>query len=165
MHLRNFVRPLALCVALAACESSTDARPLQGVYAVRSVEGRAMPAALDTLYWNDNVTYNVHRLMGRSVEFLGRDSARYTTSERITLYSPGQDTLFSASCKSMTLPYRTRNGQVLLIVEPALLGERGRLRIDTLTISNETLEQSVRITRGRTARLEYARGTRTSCGQ
>ncbi|HEU0298337.1 MAG TPA: hypothetical protein VFR37_02760 [Longimicrobium sp.] len=156
MQYRHIARTLALSLALAACEGSTDSVPLDGVYVLQMVEGQPVPAAVDTQYWNDNVTYSVNRVMARSLEFLDRDSVVYTTAHQTVTYFSAADSAFSVGCTSAPVPYRVRNGRLLLIVEPALFGQQGRLRIDTLQVENDELVHNIRSEGGRPLRLEYA---------
>lgn len=156
MQIRNIARALALSLALAACEGSTDSAPLDGVYVLRTVEGRPVPAAVDTQYWSDNVTYTVNRVMARSLEFLDRDSVVYTAAHQAVTYFSAADSASSGGCTSFPVQYRVRNGRLLLIVEPALIGQQGRLRIDTLQVENGELVHNTRSEGGKPIRLEYA---------
>lgn len=159
MQFRHIARVLALGLALAACEGSTDSQPLTGIYVLQTVEGRPVPAAVDTQYWSDNVTYTVNRVMAGSLEFLGRDSVTYTTAYRTVTYFSAADSAFSAGCASFPVQYRVRNGRLLLIVEPALIGQQGRLRIDTLQVENGGLVHNTRSPGGKPIRLEYGAGS------
>jgi hypothetical protein len=155
MQIRNIARALALSLALAACEGSTDSVPLDGAYVLQTVEGRPVPAAVDTQYWSDNVTYTVNRVLARSLAFMDGDSVVYTTHEQTVTYF-GADSAWSGRCTTGPVPYRVRNGRVLLIVEPALFGQEGRLRIDTLQVENGELVHNTRSPAGKPLRLEYA---------
>lgn len=154
MQIRSIARTLALSLALAACEGSTDSVPLDGVYVLRTVDGRPVPAVVDTQFWSDNVTYSVNRVLAGSLEFLGRDSAAYTTVHQTATYF-GADSTWSVQCTAVPVPYRVRNGRLLLIVEPALAGGQGRLRIDTLQVENGELVHDTRSPRGKPIRLKY----------
>lgn len=156
MQTRIFVRVAAACLALAACESSTGSARLEGVYLLRTVEGRPVPAVLDSLPWNDGVTYSIQRLVAGSVEFRGRDTAVYTRRTRHVTFHAGMDSLWSESCLSAPVPYRVQGDRLLLVIEPALMGQTGRLRLDTLQAGDETLVHQTRTPQGRPLRLEYA---------
>lgn len=156
MQTRSFFRVAAACLALAACESSTGSEPLQGIYSVWSVDGRLVPASLDSAIWSDGTTYTANRLVGASLEFLDGDSVQYTWSERVVTYRAPGDSIWGGQCVSMAVPYRVRGDRLLLIVEPALIGQQSRLRLDTLEIGDEALVQHTRRSSGPPARLEYA---------
>ncbi len=64
----------------------------------------------------------------------------------------------AGQCISVVLPYRRENGRVLLVVEPALMGQEGRLRLDTLVLQDDRLTQSVPIANGRRVPVEFVRG-------
>jgi hypothetical protein len=149
-------RALAIALLLAACDSSTEPEPLTGVYVAQSADGRAMPALVDSLPWTDGRGYTLYRLTHASVEFLDHEYAYWTYGERQVSPVRG-DSAISARCRSVTVPYRRENGRVLLIIEPALFGETGRLRMDTLEIQNDKLVQTVRVESGKPVRVEYAR--------
>lgn len=157
MQFRHIARALALSLALAACEGSTGSQPLEGVYVLQTVEGRPVPAAVDTQYWSDNATYTVNRVLARSLEFLDRDSVVYTAAHQTVTYF-GADSASSGGCTSIPVPYRVRSGRLLLIIEPALWGQQGRLRIDTLQVENGELVHNTRSAGGKPIRLEYAAG-------
>lgn len=151
-------RAALTALLLAACDSSTDPEPLARVYTAQTADGRAMPALVDSLPWTDGTTYTLYRLTHASVEFLDDENAHWTFGERQVAPSLYRgDTVYSAQCRSVTVPYRRENGRVLLIVEPALIGETGRLRIDTLQIENDQLVQTVRTASGKSVRVELAR--------
>jgi hypothetical protein len=158
MRLRHIARALALSLALAACEGSTDSTPLDGVYLLQTVEGRPVPAAMDTQYWSDNITYSVNRVEAGSLEFLDGDNVVYTTSHQTVTYF-GADSAWSGQCTSVPVPYRVSNGRLLLIVEPALFGQLGRLRIDTLQVENDELVHNTRSAGGKPIRLEYGQAS------
>ncbi|HEX2079215.1 MAG TPA: hypothetical protein VHG08_15930 [Longimicrobium sp.] len=160
MQLRHIARALALSLALAACEGSTGSQPLEGAYVLQTVEGRPVPAAVDTQYWSDNVTYTVNRVMAGSLEFLDRDSVVYSLAHQTVTYFSAADSAFSGRCTSVPVQYRVRNGRLLLIVEPALWGQQGRLRIDTLQVENGRLVHDTRSEGGKAIRLEYAAASR-----
>ena len=159
MPLRPFVRALAASLALAACESSTGPEPMDGVWVLQSAEGRPLPAIVDTLFRTDGTVFAVDRVIAGSVEFLNADSARYILFEQSVSYSPSRgDSLRSARCLQMNVPYRVHDSRVLLIVEPTLYNQPGRLRLDTLRIGNGTLVQDTRSRRNMPLHLEYAPG-------
>lgn len=148
-----------MALALAACESSsTGSDVLQGVYTLRTVEGRPLPATLDSLQWSDGVTYTVDRVVAGSIQFQGRDTAQYTLSTRVVTYNAPGDSLVGARCFSMPVVYRVQGDRLILVVEPALVGQTGRLRLDSLQIGGETLAHTTRNGSGRSVRLEYATG-------
>ena len=156
MHFPNIARLAAVCLALAACESSTGSTPVEGTYTLYSVEGRLLPATLDSVRWADGTTYTVDRLLASSVEMLGADSARYTLSERKVTYFASGDSAYSGSCISIPVPYRVQGDRLLLIVEPALWGQPGPLRLDSLQIGEKSLVRNIRGASGAPLRLEYA---------
>ena len=156
----SILRRAALAaLLLAACgDSATDPEPLARVYMATTAGGRAMPAVVDSLPWTDGRSYTLYRLTHASVEFLDDENARWTHGERQVAPSVfGGDSTYSASCRSVTVPYRRENGRVLLIIEPELMGETGRLRIDTLQIENDKLVQTVPTVSGKSVRVEYGR--------
>jgi hypothetical protein len=156
MHFRNIARVAAVCLALAACESSTGSTPVEGTYTLYSVEGRLLPVTVDSVRWADGTAYTVDRLLASSVEILSADSARYTLSERkVTYIAPG-DSVYSGRCISMPVPYRVQGDRLLLIIEPALWGQPGPLRLDSLQIGDESLVRNIRGVSGAPLRLEYA---------
>lgn len=159
MPLRPFVRALAASLALAACESSTGPEPMEGVWVVQSAEGRPLPASVDTIFRTDGSVFAIDRVIAGSVEFLNPDSARYILFEQSVSYSPSRgDSLRSARCLQMNVPYRVHDSRVLLIVEPTLYNQPGRLRLDTLRIEDGTLVQDTRSRRNLPLHLEYAPG-------
>jgi hypothetical protein len=159
MHLRTLVRMTAACLALAACDTATGSRPLEGTYTLRTVDGRPVPATVDSLAGTDGVAYTVDVLAGSSVEILGADSARYTVSERtITRFTSGTFAV-EASCTSVLLQYHVRGDGLHLIVDPALWGRTGRLRMGTLHIEDEALVLDTQNASGAPMRLEYAAST------
>lgn len=156
MHLRTLVRALAAGLVLAACESSTGSEPkMEGVWLLQTAKGRALPASVDTVFRNDGVTYTVDRIMAGSVEFIDADSAIYTLADQSTLYLPGGDSLRARRCLQIPVPYRVQGSRVLLIVEPSLYGQQGRLRLDTLQIGEDLLVQETRSRRNTPLRLEF----------
>jgi hypothetical protein len=157
MQLSVFRRAAAITLLLAACDSSTAPQPLTGLYVAQSAEGRAMPAVVDSAMWNDGETYTLYRLARASVEFVDGENARWTVDEQQVAYWRDQ-TLTGGSCHSVTMPYRRQGGRVVLVVEPALLGQTGPMRLDTLQLQNDQLEQTVKVTSGKTVRVRYARG-------
>lgn len=159
MHLRIIVRVTAACLALAACDSATGSRPVEGTYTLRSVNGRPVPATVDSVVWNDGVTYSVDVLAGSSVEILGADSARYTLSERTVTHLPSGDIVFEASCISIPMRYRLRSGGLILIADAAQLGRTGRLRLAPLRIADETLVLDTQSGSGAPIQLEYVAST------
>lgn len=158
MHLRTFSRALAAALALAACESSTGSDPMEGVWLLQSAKGRPLPAAVDTIFRTDRVTYTVDRVVHGSVEFLNADSAVYIFADQSTTYFPDGDSLRASRCVQMAVPYRVQGPRVLLIVEPSLFGLPGTLRLDTLQLGDDRLVQDTRSRRGTSMRLEYAPG-------
>ncbi len=156
MQFSVVCRAAAIALLLAACDSSTDPEPLTGAYVAQTADGRAMPALVDSLPWTDRDRYTLYRLTHASVEFLDDENAHWTYGER-QVAPLGGDSSYSARCRSVTVPYRRENGRVLLIIEPALIGETGRLRMDTLEIQNGRLVQTVRVQSGKSVRVEYAR--------
>jgi hypothetical protein len=164
MHLRSIVRVTAACLALAACESSTGSTPVEGIYNMTSVDGRPLPATVDSVVWNDGVTYTVERLERSSVEIMGGDSAIYTISRRAVTRLASGDSAYSGNCFTWPVPYRIQGDRLILIVEPALWGQTGRLRLDSLQIVDETLVRTTRNASGAPLRLEYAPATQpTRC--
>lgn len=157
MHLSVACRAAAVALLLAACGDSTGSDPMTGVYVAQSVNGRAVPAVLDSMPWNDGTTYTLQRLMAASVEFLDDENARYTFVERHVAYT-GADSVGGGSCQSLTLPYRREGSRVVLVVEPALYGQQGPLRLDTLQVQNDELVQNVRTSGGKSASVTFARG-------
>ena len=155
MHSSIVRRTALAALLLAACESSTGSEPMEGVYVAQSVNGRAVPAVLDSLAWSDGTTYTLHRLLGASVEFLDGENARYTFQERLVAYS-GADSIAAADCRSVTLPYRREGGRVVLVVEPRIFGQDGRLRLDTLLVQNGQLVQNVRTAAGQSVPVTFA---------
>lgn len=156
MRFRTALSALATGLLLAACDSSTSGpQPLTGIYAAQTADGRPVPATLDSAQWNDGSTFTVFRLMGASVEFLDDETARYTFSERTVTYM-NADSLHGDQCYWVNLPYRMDQGRVLLVVEPALFGETGRLRVDTLPVQNNRLTQTVRASTGKRVQVEFA---------
>lgn len=158
------VRVTAACLALAACESSTGSSPVQGIYNLTSVDGRPLPATLDSVVWDDGVTYSVNRMERSSVEIMDGDSAYYTISQRMVIHRPAGDSAYSGSCFTWPVPYRIQGDRLVLIVEPALWGQTGRLRLDSLQIGDDMLVRTTRNAAGAPLRLEYAPATQpTRC--
>lgn len=155
MHLRTLVRVTAACLALAACESSTEPTPLGGAYTLLRVDGKPVPATLDSASFGNGSAYTVRRLVQGSVEILGGDSAMYTRSERTVTFFSAADSVYSANCITVPLPYRVQGDRLLLIIEPALWGQPGRLRVDSLQIGDDTLVQDTRRASGAPLQLEY----------
>lgn len=149
-------RAALAALLLAACESSTGSEPMEGVYVAQSVDGRAVPAVLDSLQWNDGTTYTLQRLLAASVEFLDGENARYTVEERLVAYR-GADSVFDGLCRSVTLPYRRVGGHVVLVVEPRIVGQQGPLRLDTLRVQNGNLIQNVRTASQKSVHVTFAR--------
>jgi hypothetical protein len=159
MPLRTFVRALAASLALGACESSTGAEPMEDIWLLQRAEGRPLPAIVDTIFRNDGTVFAIDRVIAGSVEFLNADSARYILFEQSVVYSSSRgDSLRSARCLQMNVPYRVHDSRVLLIVEPTLYNQPGRLRLDTLRIGEGTLVQDTRSRRNTPLHLEYAPG-------
>ncbi|WP_420130566.1 hypothetical protein [Longimicrobium sp.] len=159
MHLRSIVHVTAACLTLAACESSTGSTPVQGIYNLTSVNGRPLPATLDSVVWEDGITYTLEGLERSSVEIMDGDSALYTISRStMTRYASGSFA-HSGTCSTWSVPYRIQGSRLLLIVEPALLGQTGRLRLDTLEIGDDMLVRNTRSATGAPARLEYTPAT------
>ena len=160
MPLRPFVHALAASLALAACESSTAPEPMAGVWVLQHAEGRALPAIVDTVFRTDGSVFAVDRVIAGSVEFLNADSARYILFDQSVVYSSSRDdSLRSGRCLQMNVPYRVHDSRVLLIVEPSVYNQPGRLRLDTLRIEAGTLVQDTRSRRNTPLHLEYAPGS------
>jgi hypothetical protein len=145
------LRALAVALLLAACDSSTDAEPLTGVYVAQSANGRPIPAVLDSIQLGDGQSYLHYRLMGASVQFLDGENARYTVS-----MSSGA----AEHCTSFPVPYRRQYGRVILVVAPVISGDTGPLRLDSLQVRDDRLVQTIRTATGKTATVEYARAQR-----
>lgn len=146
---------------LAACDSSSGPEPLTGIYAAQTADGRPVPATMDSAQWSDGYNSTIFRLMGASVEFLDDETVRYTLAERTVTYM-GADSLHGDECYWVNLPYRMDDGRVLLVVEPALFGQTGRLRVDTLTVQNDRLTQTVRASTKKPVQVEFARAQRAT---
>ncbi|HEU4886097.1 MAG TPA: hypothetical protein VFT45_27915 [Longimicrobium sp.] len=156
MHLRTVVRVTAACLALAACDSATGSRPLEGTYTLRTVGGRPVPATVDSVVWADGVTYTLDVLAGSSVEILSVDSARYTISERTMTHFPSGNFAIDASCITVVLQYHRRDDGLFLMIGPAQWGKMGRLRLEMLKIRDESLVLDTQNSSGVPMRLEYA---------
>lgn len=150
---------VAATLALAACDGAAGPEPLAGIYLAQTVDGRPVPAVLDSVPWNDGSTVTVFRLTAASVEFIDRENARYTVSERAVAYRQS-DSIPGGSCMSIVVPYRRDAGRVVLVVEPALYGGSGRLHLDTLHVQNDELVQTITAPTGKPATVRYARRTR-----
>ena len=164
MRFNTLLRGMAAGLALAACDSSTGPQPLEGAYVLLTVEGRPVPAALDSSFWTDGATYTVDRVVARSLEFRDEDVVFYTqVEETVTRFARG-DSVVGGRCVSFYAPYRVQGSRLLLVIEPALYGEAGRLRLDTLQIGSGRLVHDVRTRTGRPVRLEYrSSGTPRPC--
>lgn len=157
MHNSTIRRAALAALLLAACDSSTGSEPLDGVYLAQTANGRALPAVMDSLPWNDGQTYTLQRLVAASVEFLDDENARYTYEERVVAYHAAFDSVGGGHCRSVTVPYRSENGSIVLVVEPALYGDDGPLRLDTLQLQNGRLVQTIRSETGKAVNVEFAR--------
>lgn len=157
MRLRIVALVLAT-VALAGCgDEFTYSRPMEGRYLLTSVDGRPLPAGVDTLYAFDNDPL-VYRIVGRAIEFTSDEVARYQYAVdyvdiNASQESPGR----FPSCTSVPVQYRRSGTRLVLLIDLSRF-ETERpvpLRLDTLSVIGDKLVQNF-YNDGRPVRLEYS---------
>jgi hypothetical protein len=135
------IAALAL-VLLAACgDDDPPVAPLTlaSAYRLATVDGRFVPAALDSSV-DENGSNRFVRITARTLEFLTADSAQYAeASDVVERLAGGGLTYWSVECHSMRIGWRRAGNLVLLELPPAWMRPEGIT--DTLTIARRSLLQ------------------------
>jgi hypothetical protein len=150
---------------LAACDGTSSSTgtepPMTGVFVARSVDGRAMPAMTDSVPLTRGEGYVLYRLAQASLEFLDGENARLILGQETETGTYG---VVAARCVEATVPYRRQGERIVLVVEPKLMFQEGPLRLDTLHMQGEGLEQTMLAPTRKPVRVQYARVSQRPAG-
>jgi hypothetical protein len=138
-----------VCVAplLASCGDSLGPR-VGTSWVLQTVDGERVPAAYHTLLVGTDSLYAM-RVLGRTLEFLSRDSAHYEHATDEVVHLPG-GTLepLGFRCTSQRVGYRREANRLILAIDPnrGIVHNMPPLPIvyDTLEVSGSGLIQRVR---------------------
>ena len=131
---------IAAGVSAASCDSEPTAPEAGASYRLVAVEGRGLPAAIDSFAFGDR--RRITRVTGRSLARLSADSAQYTMRSDVIDRDPVTGAVFPVSleCTSIRVPWRRAGKHVIL----DFTGIPGFLRwpVDTLRTSGAALLQT-----------------------
>jgi hypothetical protein len=127
-----------------------------------------VPAAYDSTFWEDG-SNRFSRVVGRSLEFLANDSARYAAADDVVERLPDGDWhVWASDCESRTVPFRREGDRGILTIDPNIFLPQSAppqaVVHDTLEVVGSRLVQLKREEpttshpSGRNWRLEYQEG-------
>ena len=132
----------ALALLLAACEPKPTAPQLSDQYALVWVDGRPVPAVVDSFVTAEGRT-RLRRITGRFLVAVSRDSMQYTTrGDVMERASGGGLTTVAVECSSVRVAWRRVGSSVLL--DYTGFPSPPTPAVDTLRIAGPGLLQKLR---------------------